>query len=94
MGQFIEDIVQRPRRIERTLRGVTALPRAVCGLSLARGGLTRRTRTRPWRHSPDEQLPTHDDNSLFTGDDSVGHAWILETCQRTQRLSHLCVFKS
>jgi hypothetical protein len=38
MGQFIQHIGQRPRDIERTLRGVTALPMAVCGLSLARGG--------------------------------------------------------
>jgi hypothetical protein len=44
---------------------------------MARGVLTRLTSTRPWPHSPDEHLPTHEHDSLFTGDDPLGHAWIL-----------------
>jgi len=44
---------------------------------MARGVFTRSTSTRPSRHSPDEHLPTHEYYSLLTGDDPLGHAWIL-----------------
>jgi hypothetical protein len=77
MGQFLEDIGQHPRRFDWSLLGVTALPRVACGLSPARSVLTRRTRTRPSRQAPDEQLSTHPHASCFIGHQPLGPAWIL-----------------
>jgi hypothetical protein len=74
LGQFIEHSVQRPRTIDNSMLGMTALPMDACGISMPRGVLTWHTSLMLWCHIPDKQLPTHAHDSFFTGHTPLGQA--------------------
>jgi hypothetical protein len=77
MGQFIEHIVDSTRIINMYLISLPALPMDSRRISISRGVIPWITRALRCRHSPYEHLPTHTYSSLYTGNDPLGHAWIL-----------------